>query len=86
MASDARSFMQTPTEFDEFCLVMEEWYAKELGPAVPKILETSLVFHVYQSAAICLLSGGKAGSKLDFVLMALEQAGIPPLGGLQRPL
>ena len=70
--------MQTPTEFDEFCLVMEEWYAKELGPAVPKILDTALVFHIYHSAAIFLLSGGKACSKLEFVILALEREGIPP--------
>ena len=70
--------MQTPAEFDDFCLVMEEWYADSLGPEMPRLFDDSYVFHVYQATAISLRTAGKTDSKLGFVIMALEQAGIPP--------
>ena len=80
VAADETDFspLQTPTEFDEFCLVMEQWYAEALGPGRPFIMDDSLVFRVYCSSAIFVQTKGKASDKLDFALRALEQCGCPP--------
>ena len=74
--------LQTPTEFDEFSLVMEEWYADAL-PGRPLIMDDLLVFHVYCSSATLVQTKGRASCKEDFVLRALEQCGIPPKGKLE---
>ncbi|KAK9809607.1 hypothetical protein WJX73_007180 [Symbiochloris irregularis] len=73
----------TPKEFNDFALVMEDFFDEGLGKRnAPRILDVAMCCHVYYSSSVDIRTGNQGfNSELLYTVMALEKAGRPPKRG-----